>query len=128
MILDSSAILAILLREPGFEAMVEGIASAANLSIGAPTLAETGIVLQNRIGDAGRDVLIHFIHEWKVAVIPFSEGHWQEAVNAYRRFGKGRHRASLNFGDCMTYSVAKLSNQPLLCRGQDFIRTDLKLL
>jgi ribonuclease VapC len=127
MILDSSAILAILLREPGFEAIVAQIASAMNLSIGAPTLAETGIVLQNRMGDTGRDVLIHFIHEFGVAVIAFSETHWQEAVNAYRRFGKGRHKASLNFGDCMTYSIAKLSNKPLLCTGQDFSKTDLQL-
>src|SRR5262245_27347975 len=127
MILDSSAILAILLREPGFEAIVDQIASATNLSIGAPTLAETGIMLQNRMGDAGRDVLIHFIHEFKVAVIAFSETHWQEAVSAYRRFGKGRHKASLNFGDCMTYSIAKLSNKPLLCTGEDFNKTDLQL-
>jgi ribonuclease VapC len=127
MILDSSAILAIVLREPGFEAIVERIAVAPSLSIGAPTLSETGIVLQNRMGDAGRDVLIQFIHEWKVAVLAFSESHWQEAVTAYNRFGKGRHKAVLNFGDCLTYSVAKPSNKPLLCMGQNFSRTDLKL-
>src|SRR5438552_11431756 len=127
MILDSSAMLAILLREPGFEVIVDHIARAGNLSIGAPTLAETGIVLHNRMGDAGRDVLIHFIHEWRISIIAFSEDYWQEALAAYRRSGKGRHKASLNFGDCMTYAVAKLSRQPLLCIGQDFNKTDLEL-
>jgi ribonuclease VapC len=127
MILDSSAILAIILREPGFDAIVDKIASARNLSIGAPNLAETAIVLENRMGPAGRDVLIHFIHDWKVEVIAFSVSHWQEAANAYRRFGKGRHKASLNFGDCMSFAVAKLSGQPLLCLGEDFGKTDLEL-
>jgi ribonuclease VapC len=127
MILDSSAILAIVLREPGFETIVDKIAAANSLSIGAPNLTQTAIVLENRMGLSGRDVLIHFIHEWKVEVVPFSVSHWQEAATAYRRFGKGRHKASLNFGDCMSFAVAKLSGRPLLCLGDDFKRTDLHL-
>jgi len=128
MILDSSAILAILLREPGFETVVERIAGATHLSIGAPNLTETAIVLENRMGTAGRDVLIHFIHEWRVGIIAFSESHWQEAAAAYRRFGKGRHKAALNFGDCMSFAVAKLSGRPLLCVGAEFEKTDLELV
>jgi ribonuclease VapC len=127
MILDSSAILALLLREPGFETIVDKIAAASSLSIGAPGLTETAIVLENRMGPSGRDVLIHFIHEWRVEVIAFSVSHWQEAATAYRRFGKGRHKASLNFGDCMSFAIAKLSGRPLLCLGEDFKRTDLDL-
>jgi ribonuclease VapC len=127
MILDSSAILAILLREPGHAAIVDAIAAAADLAIGAPTLTETAIVLQNRIGENARSILIHFIHEWKVEIIAFGESHWQEAAIAYSRYGKGRHKASLNFGDCMTFAITKLSGRPLLCTGNDFSKTDLNL-
>ena len=127
MILDSSAILAILLRERHHEGIVDAIASAQQLAIGAPTLTETAIVLENRIGENARSILIHFIHEWKIEIIPFGEQHWQEAVMAYSRYGKGKHRAALNFGDCMTFAVAKLSGQPLLCTGNDFPKTDLPL-
>ena len=126
MILDSSAILAILLREPGLERIVDAIATAPKLAIGAPTLTETAIVLENRIGDNARSILIHFMHEWKIEIIPFGEHHWQEAVIAYSRYGKGRHKAALNFGDCMTFAIAKLSGQPLLCTGNNFSKTDLK--
>jgi ribonuclease VapC len=128
MILDSSAILSLLLREPGFEDLVDQIASASQLAVGAPTLAESGIVLTGRIGQNARSLLVHFIHEWKIEVIPFSEDHWQEAVAAYSQYGKGKHKAALNFGDCMTFAVAKVSGRPLLCTGSDFSRTDLELV
>jgi ribonuclease VapC len=126
MILDSSAIIAVVLREPGFDEIEQKIADAENLGIGAPTLTETALVLENRMSDA-RSVLIHFLHEWKVDVIPFGEGHWQEAATAYARFGKGKHKAALNFGDCMAYAVARLSRQALLCTGSDFSKTDIEL-
>jgi ribonuclease VapC len=126
MILDSSAIIAIVLREPGFEDVEGKIADAISLGIGAPTLTETLLVLENRMGDA-RSVLIHFLHEWKVEVIPFAEAHAQEAASAFARFGKGKHKAALNFGDCMVYAVARLSQQPLLCTGNDFSKTDIEL-
>jgi ribonuclease VapC len=127
MILDSSAILAILLREPDHEWIVDAIAEAPQLAIGSPTLTETAIVLGNRIGENARSILIHFIHEWKIEIVPFGEHHWQEAAIAYSRYGKGRHKAALNFGDCMAFATAKLSGQPLLCTGNDFSKTDLKL-
>ena len=126
MILDSSAIIALILREPGFERIANHIADADSLAIGAPTLAETAIVLENRVSDA-RSILIQFLHEWQVHIIPFGESHWQEALSAYVRFGKGRQKAGLNFGDCMAYAVARLSRQPLLCTGSDFSRTDIEL-
>jgi len=61
------------------------------------------------------------------SVVPFSEEHAREAAEAFARFGKGRHRAALNFGGCMSYAMAKLAGQPLLCTGADFAKTDLKL-
>jgi ribonuclease VapC len=126
MILDSSALIAIILRESGFDEIESKIVEADSLEIGAPTLAETAIVLENRMDDA-RSVLIQFLHEWKVQIIPFGENHWHEAARAYVRFGKGRHKAALNFGDCMTYAVARLSRQPLLCTGHDFSKTDIEV-
>jgi len=126
MILDSSAIIAVVLREPGFEKIANEIADAGSLGIGGPTLAETAIVLENRMSD-GRSVLIQFLHEWHVQIIPFGESHWQEGASAYCRFGKGRHKANLNFGDCMAYAVARLSRQPLLCTGDDFSKSDIEL-
>ena len=59
---------------------------------------------------------------------PFTDLHWQRAVDAYAHFGKGRHPAGLNFGDCMTYATAALARQPLLCRGDDFSKTDLEVV
>ena len=127
MILDTSAVLAVVFREPGFEAFLDKIADSANLAIGAPTVTEIGIVLGNRLGKDVRGLLLQLLHEWQVTIIPFGEHHWQEAVAAYSRFGRGKHKAALNFGDCLAYAVAKLSDQPLLCTGNDFSKTDINI-
>jgi ribonuclease VapC len=68
------------------------------------------------------------VRDLGIVVISFEEEHARVAAEAFARFGKGRHRAALNFGDCMSYAVAKLARQPLLCTGEDFARTDLKLV
>ena len=127
MILDSSAILAILFREPGFETLLDKLAADPNPGIGSPTLAETGIVLVARLGSASRGRLTSFLAGSDMAIVPFGEQHWRVAADAFQRFGKGRHRAALNFGDCLAYATARLADQPLLCTGSDFARTDLKL-
>ena len=127
MILDTSAILAVVFREPGFETLLEKIADSPNLAIGAPTLTEAGIVLQSRLGKDVRGLLLQLLHEWQVIIIPFGEYHWQEAIAAYSRFGRGQHKAALNFGDCLAYAAAKLSDQPLLCTGNDFSKTDIQI-
>lgn len=127
MIVDSSAVVAVLLRQPGHEVVLERIAQEPRAGIGAPTLAETGVVLAARLGIAGRTVLTRFLQESGLAVIPFGEEHWSVAVDAYLRFGKGRHPAALNFGDCLTYATAWLADEPLLCLGDDFAKTDLAL-
>lgn len=125
MILDSSAVISIVLREPGWEALVETIAREPSVAIGAPTLSETGIVLTARIGPRAPGTLLRFLQEAEVAVVPFAEDHWPVAVDAFARFGKGRHRAGLNFGDCLSYAVAHLAGQPLLFVGDDFRKTDV---
>ena len=128
MIVDSSAVIAVLLREPGFDLLLAEFAKAQSPGIGGPTVTETGIVLSARLGPAGKTLLARFVVEAGLVVIPFVAEHWGVAVDAFLRFGKGRHPAALNFGDCLTYAVAQRAGEPLLCLGDDFARTDLDLV
>jgi ribonuclease VapC len=125
LILDSSAILAILLAEPGHERLRLAISEADLVAAGAPTLAETAIVLSSRLKRDARPLLNEFLREAEVEVIPFEREHYDLAVDAFQRYGKGRHPAGLNFGDCLTYATARLSGLPLLFAGTDFSQTDL---
>lgn len=127
MILDSSAIVAVLLREPGHEMLLDKLDAAGPVAAGGPTLAEAGIVMVAKAQHAGMSLIARFAAELEVTTIPFDEQHWRVAVDAFNRFGKGRHPARLNFGDCLTYAVASLADSPLLCTGDDFARTDLVL-
>lgn len=127
MILDSSAIVAVLLRQRDHEPLVERLAAADVIGVGAPTLGETGIVLGARLGATGKSLLARFVEESGSLVIPFGDEHWRVAVDAFLRFGKGRHPAALNFGDCLTYATAQIAQRPLLCVGDDFARTDIEL-
>jgi ribonuclease VapC len=126
MILDTSALLAIVFQEPGFEEILERMGAAPGVAAGSPTLAETGIVLQARVGENSHGLLERMLDELGVQEVPFGELHWRETVDAFRRFGEGRHPAALNFGDCMTYAVAQLAGEPLLFVGDDFSQTDIE--
>lgn len=129
MIVDSSALTAILLREPGWEPLLDRVATAdPPPGIGTPTLVETGIVLAARLGIPGKTLLARFIQESAMRPITFTAEHWAVAVDAYLRYGKARHPAALNFGDCLTYAISRLADEPLLCIGDDFIKTDLALV
>ena len=114
-----------LLREPGFERLVAAIGEATAVAIGAPTLVESGIVVASRLGPGARDLAATMIREAEVEVIPFAEDHGVVAVDAFLRFGKGRHRANLSFGDCLSHAVAVLAARPLLFVGEDFRHTDI---
>lgn len=116
------------MRQPGYEPLLERLAEEPHVAIGAPTLAETGIVLAARLGASGRTFLARLLHEAEVTVVPFADDHADVAVEAFMRFGKGRHPAALNFGNCLTYATAKLAGEPLLCLGDDFAQTDLVLV
>lgn len=126
MILDSSVIVSITLREPGHEELVRKLRSADTLGIGAPSLTEAGMVLSSRLGVEPQALLDRFLRDFGVVPVVFGEQHWREALEAFRRFGKGRHPAGLNFGDCLSYATAKLANHPLLFVGDDFPRTDIE--
>ena len=127
MILDTSAILAVLFREPERDTLLRKIGAATAVGVGAPTLAECAIVLGARLGEAGPRYLARMVERASIVVIPFDAAHWQVAAEAWFRFGRGRHEASLNFGDCLAYATARVAAQPLLCKGDDFSKTDLAL-
>ena len=127
MILDASAIVAVILGQAEAAALTRVLVANAPSAVGAPTLAEAALVLQARLGPRGLADLRGFLVEFDVHAVPFGDAHWRQAAMAFARYGKGRHPAGLNFGDCLTYAVAKLSGLPLLCVGGDFPQTDLTL-
>lgn len=126
MIVDSSALLALIFREPGFERVLAASSEAEWLAMGAPTLAETAIVLTARLGEEAKPALALMLEELELEIVPFEPVHARAAREAFRRFGKGRHPAGLNFGDCLTYAVAKVADLPLLFVGDDFGQTDIE--
>lgn len=125
MVLDSSAIVAIHLREPGHERLIDRIDGAEVLVVGVPTLLETAMVLTARLGHDARPLLFAFLRRMDAEVVPFHEEHLDAAAAAFLRYGRGRHPAALNFGDCMSYAVASVAGMPLLFTGEDFGRTDI---
>jgi ribonuclease VapC len=128
MIIDSSAVMAVIGKEPGFERIVHALAASPGARIGAPTQLETGIILTARLGPRGKTVLARFLQENAIQTVAFDEDHAAVALDAYSRFGKGRHPAALNFGDCCTYATASVAGERLLCVGDDFCQTDLPLV
>ena len=101
------------------------MADATARLIGAPTMVEAAIVLRRLLPEDGQDALDAFITGYNMTLIPFTARHIGAARTAIERFGKGRHPASLNFGDCMSYAVARVENEPLLFKGNDFAHTDI---
>ncbi|MEM7333402.1 MAG: type II toxin-antitoxin system VapC family toxin [Chloroflexota bacterium] len=127
MILDSSVIIAILLKESGFESVLLKIIESDEVSIGSPTLVECTIVLSARLQKDARTLIMRFLQETNISIVPFTQNHYSVAVSAWLNYGKGRHPAALNFGDCLAYATAKIANQPLLMKGEDFNKTDIIL-
>jgi ribonuclease VapC len=124
MILDTSAVVAIVMKEDSCEELLRAMAGAT-VAIGAATLTETAIVLSARLGFDTRALVSRLLSEASITVVPFGESHYAAAVDAWLHYGKGKHPASLNFGDCLSYAVARLANEPLLFVGEDFARTDI---
>lgn len=125
MVLDSSALIAVVMAEPGSEDLLAKIRAAAPVGIGAPTLVEAAMVLSRRLKGDPMPLLVELLREMGVEVIPFTDTHSRVAADAFMRFGKGRHPAALNFGDCLSYAVASIAEQPLLYVGSDYAQTDL---
>ncbi len=126
MIVDTSALVAIVVREPGYETILEKLAAPATIArIGTPTVAELGIVVSARLRTDATSIVAELLDHLDIAEVPFGDAHWRAAIDAFLRYGRGRHAAGLNFGDCLTYAVARLANEPLLFVGEDFAATDL---
>lgn len=126
MVVDTSAIIAILQTEAGADELVESLIDAPERRISAATLVESGIVMQARYGDAGELQLDLLLQRLRIEIIPVTAQHAELARSAYRRFGKGRHSAGLNFGDCFAYALAKAMGESLLYVGGDFAQTDVE--
>ena len=125
MTLDSSALIAILFAEPNHLDLIDRIVESDSVRVGAPTLAETSMVFIARRGaGAGREV-DELVRELGITVVPFGEPEWHAATAAFHRYGRGRHRASLNFGDCLAYATAAVAGDSLLFVGGDFSHTDV---
>jgi len=125
MVLDTSALLALLLDEPEAEDFRAAVEDDTTRLVSAATLLETALVIEARKGEPGGRELDNLIQKADVVVVPVDAEHVSEARRAYRRFGKGSHAAGLNFGDLFAYALARTAGEPLLFKGEDFAKTDI---
>jgi ribonuclease VapC len=128
MVIDTSAVVAILFDEPDRSAITAAIELADARRMSAATFVEVSIVVEARYGPAGRQELDLLLEHADVEVVPVDAGQARAARQAWSRFGKGRHPAALNLGDCFSYALAATEAQPLLCKGDDFRRTDIAIV
>ena len=128
MVIDTSALVAIFLGEPERKLFLEHILQAETKLISAANSLETGIVLEARRGDAAGREFDLFVVRAKLEVVPVDADQADIARSAWRKYGKGRHAAGLNFGDCFAYALAKFSGQKLLAKGEDFRFTDVEMV
>jgi ribonuclease VapC len=127
-VIDTSAAMAILLAEDDADSVLAAFEAADPRLLSAAALVELAIVLEARFGPAGASVAERFVRDGGVEVVAFDRAQADRAVEGWRRFGRGRHPAGLNLGDCFTYGLAVETASPVLCVGDDFARTDLEVL
>lgn len=125
MVVDSSAIAAILFGEPDSEFYIDALASGERQFMSAVNRMEAGMVMESRKGSAGASALAALVANAEIEVLPFDAGQAEVALAAWRRYGKGRHPAGLNLGDCAAYALAITLDQRLLYKGDDFSKTDV---
>lgn len=125
MIIDSSALVAVVMKEEGYEVLLQKIREEPGAGMTAPSLVETALVLSRRLRGNPERLLYELLDELGVDILAFAPEHASTAIKAFLRYGKGRHSASLNFGDCLVYAVAKSTGEPVLRLGNDFGQTDL---
>lgn len=126
MVIDTSAIVAIFFNESDAPHYRERIADDPIRLISTATLVEAAMVVESRFGEAGGAELDLWLHKATVEVVAVTAEHADQARRAWRRYGKGRHPASLNYGDCFSYALASLTGEPLLFKGNDFKQTDIE--
>ena len=126
MVIDSSALVAVVRGEAESDRFYRTMREAFPRLVAAPTAVEASVVMLSRFGEAGLADLEDLMRETSIDVVPLASEQVALAVDAFRRFGKGRHPAGLNFGDCFAYALAKATGEPLLFKGNDFSQTDIK--
>ena len=128
MVSDTSALAAIFFGEPERQKFLHAIISASTRLISAATVLETGMVVESRLGDAAGRELDLFLIRANFQIVALDADQAELARSAWRQFGKGRHPAGLNYGDCFSYALAKWTGEPLLAKGNDFRLTDVAVL
>ena len=128
LVIDTSAAVAVILGEPGSDALPVHLEEALSRLMSAAIRVELGIVIEARLGPAGQDVVDRFLRDAKVDIVPVDADLAARAMSGWRRYGRGRHPAGLNFGDCFTYALAERTGHPVLCTGDDFAATDIPVV
>jgi ribonuclease VapC len=128
LVVDTSAAVAVILGEPGSEELAARLEESLTRLMPAAIRVELGIVIEARLWPAGQDVVDRFLRDARIDIVPVDADLAARALSGWRRYGKGRHRAGLNFGDCITYALAERTGHPVLCTGDDFAATDITVL
>ena len=126
MVVDTSALVAVLLREPEADRFVRVLADAPIRLLSAVTRVELSFVMEGRKREAGRADLDRLLQVGGFDIVSVTPRHAEVAIDAFRRYGKGRHRAGLNIGDCFSYALAAVMDFELLFKGDDFVHTDIR--
>ncbi|MGI8627518.1 MAG: type II toxin-antitoxin system VapC family toxin [Geodermatophilaceae bacterium] len=125
LIVDTSAAVAIVLDEPGSADLIAALDGADPRLMSTAIRVEFGLVIEARLGPSGADAVNRFLREAQIEIVDVDVETSERALGGWRRYGKGRHRAGLNYGDCFTYALAERTGLPVLCVGDDFTATDL---
>jgi ribonuclease VapC len=125
MVVDTSALLAVLFQEPEADRIARSIASDPRRLASAFTVLETAIVVEARKGEPGGRELDLLLHRIELESVPLTASLVEVARDAWRRFGRGKHPANLNIGDCCAYALARVSGEPMLFKGDDFRKSDV---
>jgi ribonuclease VapC len=128
LVVDTSAVVAIILGELGGDQLAAHLEGAVARLMPAAIRVELGIVIEARLWPAGQDIVDRFLRDAKIDIVPVDADLADRAMSGWRRYGKGRHRAGLNFGDCFTYALAERTGHPVLCVGDDFAATDIAVV
>ncbi|MGH9209285.1 MAG: type II toxin-antitoxin system VapC family toxin [Acidimicrobiales bacterium] len=127
LVVDTSAAVAILTSEPDADHLIERLSSATSLLMSTATLLELSIVMEARLGPASQGIVERFIRDSELELVPVHRSHVDRALEGWRRFGNGRHKAAVNFGDCFSYALSVATGHPLLYVGDDFPLTDVPM-
>lgn len=128
LVLNTSAAVAVILGEPGSDELAGHLEDALVRLMPAAIRVELGIVIEARLWPTGQDIVERFLRDAKIDIMPVDADLAARAVSGWRRYGKGRHPAGLNFGDCFSYALAERTGHPVLCTGGNFAATDIAVV